>query len=194
MLQVTAAIEIQRLWRTHQWINRIGADACYENTVIIQRCLRSFLCQKYVMFVRALLADTHRLESLVGKDDELIIRISGETWPPTILFKTINDVTHWSRVDSEPLAEFKKKELRKARQQTRANTKTAKRKVITKDVKQRKREQIRKKSQLKWKWFYESKSNNDVVSLEQSYSTPSNGHEVDDEIDVMEWLTNLKFE
>lgn len=194
MYKLIAAIEIQTMWRTYQWHRRLGVNA-ERHALIIQKYWRCIICRRHYSIILGLMVDRKKLESLARKSlpGDVILRIRGTLYPPSLLFKSAVDKgTHWCEFDKGKLAEFIRMELRLKK----ANKKSiVKRRSTKKDAKQLKLEQIRKKSQLKWKWFYDNKPDEDRYesnSLSAFDTSTNKVHNSDD--DVMNWLTNLELD
>ena len=193
MYKLIAAIEIQTMWRTYQWYSRLGVNA-ERHALIIQKYWRCIICRRHYSIILGLMVDRKKLESLARKSlpGDVILRIRGTSCPPSLLFKTAVDKgTHWCEFDKEKLAEFIRIELRLKK----ANKKSiVKRRSTKKNAKQLKLEQIRKKSQLKWKWFYDNKPEDRYESGSLSAFDTSMNEVHNSEDDVMNWLTNLELD
>jgi hypothetical protein len=124
--------------------------------------------------------------------------VDSSTWPPLILYKAAGATSEmaWSMINQQSLAEFISKELKTIKQKIRKRETTIQRRSTKKDTKEIKRDQIRKKSQLKWKWFFESKSGqakdeSSPSPAPNNWQTQALTQEEDSTDDMMAWLTSL---
>lgn len=182
--------------------------------ILIQSFVRAVICRRYFSIIRSVLSSRQKIESLIdtpGLTNDLVYRIDYvKMWPPLIiLYKyTTADTsssrehsTKWCTIDRDRFATFMSQELSRTIQLAKVKkTQTTTRRSTKKDLQQLKREQIRKKSQLKWKWFYERNSDSPVDNQGESscseihslFPTPrSQKNEEETEEDVMVWLTKL---
>ncbi|KAL3798152.1 hypothetical protein HJC23_005713 [Cyclotella cryptica] len=98
--------------------------------------------------------------------------------------------TPWNIVDPEKMAAFICKELKKMRELSKRKKERNSRLSKTKGSTQLKREKIRKKSQLKWKWFYDGHLDHNAPTLNDGEGK-LNTNDEDCTEDVLAWLDVL---
>ena len=96
----------------------------------------------------------------------------------------------WNVVDPEKMAVFIGKELKKMRQLSKRKKDHNSRQSKKKDIKELKREKIRKKSQLKWKWFYDGHLDHKTPTLSDGEEESKANDDACKE-DVVSWLVDL---
>ncbi|KAL7475934.1 hypothetical protein ACHAW6_001827 [Cyclotella cf. meneghiniana] len=97
----------------------------------------------------------------------------------------------WNIVDPEIMAVFIGKELKKMRQRSKRKKEHNSRQSKTKDVKQLRREKMRKKSQLKWKWFYDGHLDHNTLTLSDGEEESTTNDDAYTE-HVVAWLVDLE--